>query len=126
MLVLTVAEVAEMLTSWASLPDSMEEATEYIGSWIEHMRAGGFPCGRTIPDGLPASTRASASEANEGLVLVLSVEEIALMVGDYAIPLASEREARRWVEDWVEQMRALEIPCGRTIDEGVPAELGEL
>jgi hypothetical protein len=61
-----------MLTSWASLPDSMEEATEYIEGWVEHMRAGGFRCGRTIPDGLPASTRVGASQPGEGLMLVLS------------------------------------------------------
>jgi hypothetical protein len=125
MLVLNVAEVSEMLTSWASLPDSMEEATEYIEGWVEHMRAGGFRCGRTILDGLPASTVVGASQPGEGRMLVLSIEEVALMVGDYSIPLASEREARRWIEDWVERMRALEIPCGRTIEDA-PAELGEL
>ena len=127
MLVLSVEEISEMLTGMGTLPDSEDEATEHVEGWVAHMRAGNFPCGLTIPDGLPASSRVGESRPQGALVLVLSVDEVTLLLLDLGSLPGSERDARQLTEAWVEQMRALEIPCGRTIDDHIPAELeGEL
>lgn len=125
MLVLSVEEVALMLTGMGVLPDSVDEGADHVEGWVEHMRAGELACGRMIPDSLPASSRVGASRPEGTLMLALSVEEVALLLADMESLPASEPDARRRVEAWVEQMRALEIPCGRTIDRA-PAELGEL
>jgi hypothetical protein len=126
MLVLSVEEISEMLTGMSSLPGSMSDAAGQVEGWVEHMRAGDLPCGRTIPDSVPASSRVGASPPH-GLILVLSIEEVALALTELGPLPASEHDAHQRVEAWVEQTRAFEVPCGRTLDaELIAPELGDL
>jgi hypothetical protein len=54
MLVLNLEEVALFVVSHDFRDSSKKEVMQAAVGWIEHMRAGEFPIGRTIPDETPA------------------------------------------------------------------------
>ncbi len=116
MIVLTVDEIALMLTGMGSLPDDVEEALHHVEDWIEHMRAGDIQCGRTIPDSMPGSVRVR-DWAEPGKTLALTVGEVAVLLPDLGTLPSSEREGRQRIEAWVADLRNNEIPSGRTINE---------